>query len=76
MPAGNAKNLKNYVQTFRNDLRLTQEELAKSVNLTRQSIIAIEKGKFTPSIYTALRLARALNTEVENLFYIDERIKE
>ena len=74
MPAGNAKDLKNNVQSFRNELRLTQEELAKSVNLTRQSIIAIEKGKFTPSIYTALRLARALNTDVENLFYIDERI--
>ena len=76
MPAGNAKDLKNNVQSFRNEQRLTQEGLARSVNLTRQSVIAIEKGKFTPSVYTALRLAKALDTTVESLFYIDEGMDE
>ena len=74
MPAGNIKQLKNNVQFFRHEQRMTQQELADKVNLTRQSIIAIEKGKFTPSVYTALCLADALKTDVEELFFIDERI--
>ncbi len=71
MPAGNAKNLRNRIQIYRTEKRMTQEELAGLVNLTRQSIIAIEKGKFTPSIYTALKLADALNTDISLLFYIE-----
>ena len=71
MPAGNVKNLRNRVQMYRTERQMTQEELASLVNLTRQSIIAIEKGKFTPSIYTALKLADALDTDISLLFFID-----
>jgi putative transcriptional regulator len=48
----------------------TQEGLGHATGLTRQSIISIEKGRFTPSIQTALRLARALDTSVDHLFWL------
>ncbi len=59
-----------------NDLRkrrvlsdLTQEQLALAVGVTRQTILAIEKGNYTPSVLLALRLAARLNCTVEELFY-------
>ncbi len=53
-------------------MRLTQEELAEKTGLSRQSIIAIEKGRFTPSVHTALMLAAALQTSVEELFRLNK----
>ncbi len=49
---------------------LSQEQLAHSVGVTRQTIISIEKGRFVPSTLLALRLARAFEKPVENLFYL------
>ena len=69
-PSGNAENVKNRVRDFRLEQSLTQEELGRTVGLTRQSIIAIEKGRFTPSIHTVLILARALGTSVDELFWL------
>ena len=47
----------------------TQEDLAEAAGVTRQTIIAIEKGNYTPSVLLALRLARILGCPVEDLFY-------
>ncbi len=69
-PAGNVEELENRVLEYRRNLGLTQEELGKRVNLTRQTIIAIEKGRFTPSVATALLLADAFNTTVDALFWL------
>ncbi len=69
-PAGNADDVANRVREVRLTQGKTQEELGLIVGLTRQSIIAIEKGRFTPSIQTALRLARALETRVDRLFWL------
>ena len=69
-PAGNVTELKNNVLSFRQNLGLTQEKLGAQVGLTRQTIIAIEKGRFTPSVATALTLAKALNTTVDELFWL------
>ena len=69
-PAGNADNLHNRVRELRSERGLTQANLGQMVGLTRQSIIAIEKGRFTPSVHTALMLAAALNTTVDDLFWI------
>ena len=60
----------NKVQKYRNDRRITQEELAYAVGVTRQTIIAIEKGNYTPSVQLALRLAKYFDTQVENLFQL------
>jgi len=49
---------------------LTQETLARAVGVTRQSIIAVEKGKYVPSVRLALELAQALGTHVEDVFWL------
>lgn len=69
-PAGKADNIENSVKDQRERLGLTQAELGQAIGLTRQSIIAIEKGRFTPSIQTVLLLARTLNTPVDQLFWL------
>ena len=68
-PSGNAEGLQNTARATRS---LTQEDLAQTVSLTRQSILAIEKGRFTPSIATALTLAAALDTSVDTLFWMEQ----
>ena len=60
----------NFVYKFRTDKRLTQENLAKSVGVSRQTIIAIEKGNYTPSVFLAMKLAKHFKLKVENLFEI------
>ena len=63
-------------ETVQNKLRrwrferdeMTQEELAKRAELSRQTIIAIEKGKYVPSLLVAFRLAHVLQVKVEELF--------
>lgn len=52
---------------------LTQEELAKLVSCSRQTIHSIESGKFVPSVELALRLARALKTPVQELFQLGDQ---
>ncbi|MGG5372753.1 helix-turn-helix transcriptional regulator [Enterococcus sp. AZ196] len=50
---------------------MTQQELADQVGISRQSINAIEKGKFLPSIESSLKLARFFGIAVEKLFYLE-----
>jgi len=69
-PYGGKQKLKNSVKEIREAAGLTQEELAAAVNLSRQSIIAIEKGRFTPSVLSALTIAEVLNVSVEELFQL------
>lgn len=49
---------------------ITQEELASAVGVTRQTIIAIERGNYTPSVLLALKLARYFASPVETLFTV------
>jgi putative transcriptional regulator len=51
---------------------LSQQEIANRVNVSRQTIIAIEKGDYNPSIKLALLLAKKLNTTVEQLFQLED----
>jgi putative transcriptional regulator len=66
------QNVKNYVQDLRNKNKATQEELGKALGVTRQTIIAIEKGNYTPSVLLALKIAKYFNTTVEELFTIEK----
>ena len=50
---------------------MTQEQLAEKVGVTRQTIIAPEAGKYLPSLYLALKLARVFETKVEDVFNVD-----
>ena len=53
---------------FRTGAGMTQAQIAETAGVTRQTIIAVEKGNYTPSVLLALKLARALNVSVEELF--------
>ena len=62
---------KNAVRKYRTRQKLTQEELAAQVGVSRQTIIAIEKGGYTPSVTLVLKLAHVLGTSVETLFWLE-----
>lgn len=63
----------NKIRRFRFDNNeMTQEELARKVGVTRQTIIALEAGKYIPSLGLAFRIARTFNTTVEDVFQVDE----
>ncbi|MCH8165531.1 MAG: helix-turn-helix transcriptional regulator [Planctomycetes bacterium] len=51
---------------------MTQQELADRVGVTRQTILSIEKGKYTPSVALALRLAEVFDVSVETLFQLNK----
>jgi len=59
---------------FKHD-QMTQEELAAALSVSRQTILAIEHGKFNPSVVLALRLARFFGVRVEEIFVLGEEMK-
>ena len=65
------KSLKNKIKVFRAMNDWTQEELARRVNVTRKTINTIENQVFVPSVYLAIKIARAFNVSVEDVFEID-----
>ena len=58
----------NQVNKFRSQAKATQQELADAVGVTRQTIIAIERGNYTPSVLLALKISHFFNKSVENIF--------
>jgi putative transcriptional regulator len=62
--------IENTVSKYRTQMSVTQEELASKVNVSRQTIIALEKGNYTPSILLALKIAGFFKMPVEKLFKI------
>ena len=61
--------LQNRLKELRTSKKISQEELAKMVGTTRQTIISIEKNLFNPSAKLALLLCLALDEKFENIFY-------
>jgi putative transcriptional regulator len=64
--------MKNRLKDLRTERNWTQAELAQHVSVSRQTINAIEKGKFDPSLPTAFRLAKLFNLNIEEIFLDDE----
>lgn len=62
--------VQNNLPDIRKSAALTQQQLADKVGVTRQTIIAIEKGNYTPSVLLALRLAGTLNKPIGELFWL------
>ncbi len=62
--------VKNKVYDLRTKKGWTQEEFAKSIGVTRQTVISIEKGNYTPSVLLALKIARQFDCRVEDIFSI------
>lgn len=67
--------MKNRIRELRKSSKLSQEELAKLCNVTRQTINAIENDKYDPTLQLAFSLAVALATTVDDLFIYDTVIK-
>lgn len=67
--------VKNNVQEFRKKQNMTQEDLATKVNVTRQTIIAIEKGNYVPSVELALKISNFFKVPVNVLFILEEESK-
>ncbi|NLI12914.1 helix-turn-helix transcriptional regulator [Pelotomaculum propionicicum] len=63
--------MKNRVRELRKQLNLTQEEFAKSLGVTRQTVIAIENNKHNPTLVLAIKIARLLNKPVEMVFILE-----
>jgi putative transcriptional regulator len=63
--------LKNRVKEIRSRMKLRQADLAREVNVTRQTILAIEKGRLNPSVLVSLKIARVLREPVGYVFYLD-----
>lgn len=64
--------MKNNLKVERARVRMTQQELADKTGVTRQTIVAIEQGKFNPSTVLALKMARVFGVTIEALFELEE----
>lgn len=64
--------MKNKIKVFRAMHDLTQEALARELGVTRQTILAIEKGKYDPSLDLAFRIARFFEVRIEDIFLYGE----
>ena len=64
--------MQNHLEKMRAQKRLTQQDLADLVNVSRQTIISLEHGRYNPSIMLAFRLARVFGVSVEELFIYSE----
>ena len=63
---------KTRIKELRARYNLTQEDLAKAIGVTRQTIIYLEKGTYNPSLELAYKTAKVLKTTVNDLFMLDE----
>ena len=61
------------IKEFRAKYNLTQEDLAEMVKIRRETIIYLEKGKFSPSLKLAYAVAKALKTTINELFIFDDQ---
>ena len=64
--------MKNRLKVSRAEADLTQEELAKLIGVSRQTINAVESGRYVPSTVLALKMARVFGKPVEEVFMLDE----
>ncbi len=64
--------MKTKMKEYRAKNNLTQEKLAQSVGVRRETIIFLEQGKYNPSLRLAYKVARTLNTTVEELFTFED----
>ncbi|HLR65308.1 MAG TPA: helix-turn-helix transcriptional regulator [Pseudogracilibacillus sp.] len=60
--------MENNIRLLRRDANMTQEDLAKAIGVSRQSVVAIEKGRYNPSLELAFKIARQFNKQVEEVF--------
>jgi putative transcriptional regulator len=64
--------MENTVREERNNIQLTQTQLAELIGVSRQTIFSIETGKYVPSVILAIKLAREFGKTVEDIFQLEE----
>jgi len=64
--------MKTKIKELREKRNLTQEALAEKVHVTRQPILFLEKGKYNPSFRLAYKIAKVLNSKIEELFSFED----
>ena len=64
--------MKNRIKVARAELDITQEELAKRIGVSRQTINAVESGKYVPSTVLALKMAQVFGKSVEEIFMLED----
>ncbi|NLJ73315.1 MAG: helix-turn-helix transcriptional regulator [Syntrophomonadaceae bacterium] len=63
--------MENRLKELREEYNLTQEELAGRVGVSRQTIISLEKGRYTPSLILAFKLAKVFSLKIEEVFIFE-----
>ena len=64
--------MKNRLEEIRKERKITQEELANVLEVSRQTIGSLENGKFNPSILLAFKISKYFNTTIEDIFIYEE----
>ena len=64
--------MQNNIAKYRKEARLSQQELADAIKVSRKTISTVETNRFTPSVIIALKIAKHFNTSVESLFVLDK----
>lgn len=68
--------MKTRIPELRKKMKITQEELALSVGVTRQTITSIEVGKYSASLLLAYKIAKYFNLSIEDVFYLEEELEK
>ncbi|WP_316571783.1 helix-turn-helix transcriptional regulator [Neobacillus sp. YIM B06451] len=67
----------NHIRKLRfNHHEMTQQQLADKVGVTRQTIVALEKGKYSPSLELAFRIARSFDLPLEEVFFYGDNLEQ
>lgn len=64
--------MKNFVKEKRSEFNMTQDDLSEKLDVSRQTIISLEKGRYNPSINLAFKLSRLFNCSIEDIFIYEE----
>ena len=64
--------MRTRIKELRARYNLTQDELAKRVGVRRETIVFLEKGKYNPSLKLAYKIAKVLNTKIEEMFIFED----
>jgi len=67
--------MKNNIRYYRQELKITQKELGDILGIARQTVSALENGKFNPPILMCHKLTVMFDCKIEDLFYFDEKFK-
>jgi len=68
--------MKTRIKELREKFGITQEALANKVDVTRQTILFLEKGKYNPSLRLAYKIARLFNAKIEDVFSFEDEIAD